>query len=370
MGSIVPLPSPKLNQDLDTRDAKIMYMRYTIYPLMNFQVDWDSSTLKIDDLPIQLAPNLTISKVSDMITAEDLGPLTRQLGEERKQELFDCQIGLLESYSSESRFSSDEADARSKERMYLALAFLRMIRPMREKEFCIQVCEVETGKYESISLEYQPLPLEVPEIQKLYNLRHQDLETFIKGFENFVAAMNGDAWKFRMAVQFYILGHVERGHWKNRYFLWMAGLDALLATRNANHREQLVVKTRVKSMLGEDFPLYTADDFPSYLPFSKPDVTLSKVLEDLFALRNDVIHGHRIETTVFSLPGRRTFESHMNYAEQLIETASIILRNALFKALESSLDPYTSEQASEEFWTSQGLTNSEIKSRYHKIRPN
>jgi len=95
-----------------------------------------------------------------------------------------------------------------------------------------------------------------------------------------------------MAMQYHDAGHWEDKFWKPRFTLWVSGIEALFATDDTNHGGRLVTSERVKYFLGVDTNIYEPGDIPSYLPQAK--FTVSEIIEDVYKLRNYIVHGERV----------------------------------------------------------------------------
>jgi hypothetical protein len=69
--------------------------------------------------------------------------------------------------------------------------------------------------------------VEVVKAHKLSTLRAQDAETLRLLAPEFIRAIQGEFWKFRMAAQFHDLVYFQSYNWKPKFLLWCSALEAL-----------------------------------------------------------------------------------------------------------------------------------------------
>ena len=69
--------------------------------------------------------------------------------------------------------------------------------------------------------------VEIPAVQKFFLLRNRDLIRLQTVASRFLKVMEGEFWKFRMAVSLHEAGHFAALHWKGRMSLWCSALEAI-----------------------------------------------------------------------------------------------------------------------------------------------
>ena len=334
--------------------------RLTICAIRSLELDTEQSFLT---LPIQLGDHLSIEDVSGIMKAEVFETWRDSMSKHRFEDLLHVRYAIVHRYTVAPHQRDPLIDQESWRTVHLVLALMRLIRPMRESGFQTQVEIRSDGSYDSLNIYHDNNWLEVPEVQKLYALRKVDILSLFALRKSFFDVMVSDVWKLRMAVQFFQLGHTETDHWKKRYFCWMAGIDALLSVDQRNHREAKVIVARLSHLLGSDTEIYDPEDFPSYLPSERPTTRVLEGASKVYALRHGVIHGHRLDDSLFQDPFRHGIGGPVTKAEALIEIAGWLLRHCIQKVLiQGTLDPFSSDDQSISYWTNLELTNDKLTS--------
>jgi len=172
--------------------------------------------------------------------------------------------------------------------------------------------------------------------------------------------MRGDFWKFRMATQFYELGHFQPLQPKARYILWCCAMESLFTSSALEHQGSLVAKERIKWFLGEHSSIYGPGDISKLLP--QPSISVGDVINDVYKVRNFIAHGDKIPPALFSEARRKTFGEDVVTFEMLLEAVSFIVRSSLLKILRNGLLVHFADAiAAEAYFEKYGLTKSKLK---------
>lgn len=112
--------------------------------------------------------------------------------------------------------------------------------------------------------------------------------------------------------------------------LWTMGLDMLLMAGRPTP-----FCSRIKNFLGSSTPVFPAMFTWRPTP-SCPSITVSDVVKDLYALRSEIAHGHKIPPsfgTEFDLTGSEgeTIVASLQYSQILSEAALFLLTSCLYK---------------------------------------
>ena len=206
--------------------------------------------------------------------------------------------------------------------------------------------------------------LEVPEVQKLFQLRTRDAELFRSSASEYLRAMAGEYWKFRMAVEFHDAGHFQYLYWKARYSLWSAALESIFTTRHSEHSGSKVAKERIKWLLGGQMRLYPQGDIPPCFPSAQTNLTIADVLDDLYSLRNYLAHGDKIPDSYFRRILRQGINGDLNVPAVCTEALSFIVRNSLVGIIQRGLlEHFKNANTAEAYFSGNGLTRSAIAAR-------
>jgi len=215
-------------------------------------------------------------------------------------------------------------------------ACLRLVRPMRQSAFLIHGDIRDDGSFDVRGFDTPPPDfVEVTEVQKLFLLRNQDTDDLRTYAPEFLRAMRGDFWKYRMAVHFHQLGYFQSLEWKARYLLWCAAIESIYTSHNRGHQGKWVATSRIRWFLGENTSIYAPGDI-SHLPCD-PGLTVGQIVQDLYEMRNFIAHGDKIPDSFFTEIVRDGFGGGVQKSEVLFEAASFIIRASLLRILRDGL---------------------------------
>jgi hypothetical protein len=223
------------------------------------------------------------------------------------------------------------------------------------------------GKFDLIGFDHPYDLLETPQNQKHFKLRTRDAEELKALLPEFLRAMKGEFWKFRMSVQFHELGHFQHLDKKARFLLWASAIESLYTSHHFQHQGSLVAKERIKWFLGETTSIYPQGELLNWL--KDPKLTVGNILNDLYEMRNFHAHGDRLNKHFLEDTLRDGVESKIRVTvhEVLFEAQSFIIRSSLLKILRDGLlDHFTSAGASQAYFVAQHLTKSELQAKYTK----
>jgi hypothetical protein len=199
--------------------------------------------------------------------------------------------------------------------------------------------------------------------QTVMAIRTQDVQDLKSVFPQFRTAMEGNYWKFRMSVDMFQSGYFQQTHWKLRFFMWTAALEALFTSHSSpQHRGSLVAKERVKHLLGATTLIYPAGELSQYEP--DPHLTVENVIDEIYCLRNHIAHGDKVPDYYFQTTGRTGLNGPINKLETLSEAISSIVRRSLLTILKTNLlVNFQDGAASESYFSSLGLTKSKLEQK-------
>ncbi|HTS37924.1 MAG TPA: hypothetical protein VMH04_19770 [Candidatus Solibacter sp.] len=292
---------------------------------------------RFDDslLPATIVPDVTLEKIpKGLLTREAFSIFKNHIAAKTIESFEEISYAIVHRFRGD--FGTGEAETQSMFLVRTLSALLRIIRPMRQRFFAIQGVVKPDGKFEVGPFDSPEDYVELPEAHKLFYLRNQDLLTFQRLAGSFLRVMNTDYWPIRLAVQFHDLGYYTfQRYWKLSWFSWIAGIESLCTENDDEHSGQLVIKERLKRLLGADAVVYEPGDVPSFL--TQPEQTVAGVVDPIYELRNYVMHGQRVPSSFYTQDGRQGVDGKLRKVEELVEALSFLLRKSIQLAIEPNL---------------------------------
>jgi len=350
-------------------------MRFTLYPI-HWVADRHLDPEPFDHhlLPFEIIENVRIEAVAERFRPGTFDLWRRGLGGDLVEVLERVRYAVVHRYNAQAVIEDDQVigeaqhSQASEELLHTLAALLRLIRPMRQHAMMMRGnIRDEDGSFDVTGFDAPNLYIhEVPEVQKLFKLRNQDCHDLRRYATDFLRAMRGEFWKFRMAVQFYELGHFESlpGQWKARLSLWGSAVESIYTTNSRNHQGTLVATERIKWFMGENTNIYAPGDLTEFEV--DPHLTVGQMTNAMYNVRNHLAHGDRIPDLYFSNRVRDGLNGSGMFMEVLFEAVSFIIRTSLVKILrEGLLDHFANASAAEAYFDGHDLTNSKIRFRQH-----
>lgn len=351
-------------------------MRFNLYPIhwvANPHLDPEPFDPHL--LPFDIAEGVRVELVQ--FRAGAFEPHRQNLGNNLIEVMEGVRFALVHRYTPDPIIVDGELigevqhNRRSEKLLREIAACLRLVRPMRQHAMMMRgVVGDEDGRLDVTGFDVPNLWMhEVPEVQKLWSLRNRDCEELRRLAPEFLRAMRGEFWKFRMAVQFYEQGFFQSHpeEWKARLLLWASAIESIYTSNSREHQGTAVATERIKWFLGENTSTYAPGDLSEFE--QDPNLTLGQMVNALYNVRNFVAHGDRIPDWYFSNRVREGMNGAGMFMEVLFETQSFIVRTSLLKILRDGLlDRFADATASEAYFNANGLTNSQIRAR-QRARP-
>jgi hypothetical protein len=314
-----------------------------------------SPAFDFSQLPYSIMQNVEVADVSQLLPPSMFEYMKSEVGRHRLR-FFDgtvkhALVHRYEDHPEADTFEESERMAKRNENLINEIfACSRIVRPTR-RHGSVRGRLNPDGTVNHETTNFPDTALDVPEALKLFAFRNKDLQDLRELISQFLTAIRGEYWPFRMALQYYHMGY-EVNDWKGRYLYW--GSSALHALYSPSS-EKLV--RRIRSFLGEQTPIYPADEHPEF-EFMKPEtITVGDVVDDINCVRNCIAHGERIPDKYFGINGGRTsLSGKVNYISVLDDALAFIVRRTLRRILEENLlDGFTSRHAVSLFWKSRNL---------------
>jgi hypothetical protein len=344
-------------------------MRFTLYPIYWLADNASDEPFDKTALPFDLVEGATIESVSERFRAEAFGrDMRERLGTEVVGKMECVRYAIVHRYEGTPIVVNGEIvgeahrDKGSEALLRNLAACLRLIRPMRQDALLMRGRVTEDGNFDDLSVDIPPLHLiEVPEVQKLFALRNRDADELRAFAPEFLRAMRGDFWKFRMAVDFHERGHFQPLDWKARFLFWCSAIESIYTSHHREHKGSLVATSRIKWLLGENTNIYSLGDIPEAFDLEDPHITINEIVGDLYDMRNFIAHGDKIPDAFLHAVSRQGLGGNVSKPEVLLEAASFIVRTSLLKILRDGLLDYFADAGpAETFFGAQNLTKSAL----------
>lgn len=323
--------------------------------------------------------NLTIEDVSPLITPDtfSLWKTDCFLSQDTISDLQSVAYAVVHRYSTE-RDRDEQIDQRSEELINLAATCLALIRPTRRSRAGHVTGVIKVGGVFDPQFFGAHDPAEVPEIQKLFTIRNQDIELlrsvlpeFLQLYEKDETGRLKDEYEpIRMAVQLYEQAYAIR-YWKARHILWWAAIEALYGNAEDAAMARVYALFGDKNLVdGYRCLIYEQGDIPSCFTVSHDNGhTLGKVLPLIYDVRNSSAHGQKVPDPHFAQvphPVNRT----VCLIDVLAEAATFIIRKTVIEILRRGFrERFKDRNTRDEFWLREyGLNGKQSKKRLKELK--
>jgi hypothetical protein len=314
---------------------------FSLYPIQGLARECGREQFDLSRLPIEIVPGVRIEDVSTYIASDTFKLVERDLGARAVKTLSETHYALVHRHDAKTTFQNGEMVQehayieQSEQLVRKVAACLRVIRPMRQYSNFMRGIVRDDGKFDVRHFQSPADLIAVPEIQALFLLRDKDADDLVTFAPEFLRAMDGNFWKFRMAVQFHELGYwAQEDKWKARYLLWASAIESIY-TSHTNQGSRLA-KRRIKWFLGESTSIYPLEDLADTM-LPDPRISIGLIADDLYKLRNFIAHGDRIPDAYFNKICRSGLNGGVTLYEGLFEAQSFIIRSSLLKILQAGL---------------------------------
>lgn len=198
---------------------------------------------------------------------------------------------------------------------------------------------------------------DVPEIQKLFSVRTQDIELLRDVLPEFIALYKTDEdgklseyEPLRMAIQLYEQGY-SLSQWKPRHILWWSAIEALFGSNEDAAKARVFGLFGNKKLInGFNCCIYEKGDIPTCF-HPQPDSlhTLGKMVPVIYSVRNFSAHGQKVPDSHFS-PVAHPFGNTPGI-DALGEAATFIIRKTVIEILKNGWrSEFKDVKAREQFW--------------------
>ena len=304
-------------------NPKSIKRKATVAPIL--QANWDV----VIDHPIDLLPrrSLTIENVSSLLAEKHFALWKENLSENQIKQVSQARIGVVHRFESAAHIGKDEQE--SKDFVERAIACLHIIRPARGRVQTIQLQILDDADVDVFRFthpeETQP---NIPQSDVLNTIRTQDFSTLQSVLPKFLSLWDGGPHHIFRAVRYFLTGYSGIHEPIAQVLIWVAGIEAVLSKGEPLGPSETVHE--LFTSINGDWNIY---EDSALCEFTKVDVQLRQIGEDIFKLRNLFAHGGWIPEEWVGKTGRPSTTGTVEYAEMLREASAAILRKLLMNWL-------------------------------------
>jgi hypothetical protein len=346
-----------------------MPQNFTLYTIYALGQQRDDEPFDLTRLPLEVVEGVRIEDLRPLLKEDAFDYVTPQMGTWAVDHLKRSNYAFVHRYEAGHRIIDGELvqEHELMEESSILLRnlaeCLRLIRPMRQITETIHGKVGADGSLDINGFDHPVNLLETPQNQKLFRMRNRDADDLLAYAPEFLRAMDGEFWKFRMATQFHLLGHFQHWDWKARYLLWSSAMESIYTSHSPEHKGSLVAKERIKWFLDGNTSLYPAGELSPYE--TDPNLKVADVVDRVYEVRNYLAHGDRLPDQYFQKGWRKGIDSQpLNVLEGLFEAINFIIRSSLLRILRDGLlDHFADATASEAYFGSLGLTRKALKKK-------
>jgi hypothetical protein len=296
----------------------------TIVPLL--PISWELE--KSASLPVYERKGLYVENVEGLVKTTHLELWREYLSDNQRKYADRMKIALVHRFESRGHIGKEEGE--SKSLVDGAAACLQILRPTRSRSQVIQLRFLEDQSVDVISFtQPQDNPPNVPQSDILNTIRQTDISRLRSLLPSFLMlSKSGPENVFRAAKNF-LIGYSEISEPFAQVLVWMAGIESMLSS----DADESFARKRDRLLRVID-PSWNVYEDSATEEFTKADVRLLDILDDLFSFRNRLVHGGWVPEEWQKREGRPTASGAIDYADVLREASAAILRKLLIDWLD------------------------------------
>ncbi len=308
----------------------------------------------------ELLSGLTVEDVSPLITDETFSLWTKDcyVSRDAAEALRGVRYAIVNRYVSPTQRHL-ELDRQSTELVNMAVACLLLVRPTRRsRAMNVPGIIKDNGTLDPHGFSASHEAADVPEVQKLFTVRNQDIDflrAILPEFIQLYQKSNGgklfDGYEpLRMAIQLYEQGYALT-HWKPRHILWWSAIEALYGSNENAAKARIYALFGSGNLLaGSKCPIYEKGDIPScYYPSPESIHTLGTMVPLVYSVRNASAHGQRVPDSNFAQVAHPFGQAIA--IDVLAEAATFIIRKTVTEILKRGWrEKFKDVKARECFW--------------------
>ena len=323
--------------------------------------------------------NLTIEDVSHLITDKTflLWKNECHVSKRTFESLESVKFAIVQRQSSPN-YGDGGLETRATLLIESAGSCLALIRPTRRsRAMHIRGVIKSDGSFDPRGFSAKEDVADVPEIQKLFAVREQDINLLTSLLPEFMrlyqknehGKLKDDYEPIRMAVQLYGEAY-SLSYWKARHILWWSAIEALYGNNEVAAMARIYALFGAKKLVdGYKCPIYEEGDIPScFFPSSDSLHMLGEMMPLIYSVRNASAHGQKVPDSHF-VPIPHPLGQGIVGIDALAEAATFVIRKTVIEILKRGWrDEFKDQDAREKFWLYQyGLDKKQSKKRLKEM---
>lgn len=338
-----------------------LYDKVQFSPINGASAPWSLETPLAGPYRILASENLTIEDVSDLIKPDTFSLWKKEchVSKRTADSLDSVKFAIVRRHRSPN--SGDGGlETRSTLLIDYAASCLALIRPTRRsRAMHIRGVMKQDGSFDPYGFSARENLADVPEIQKLFVVRDQDVQLLTTVLPEFIqlyqkdehGKLKADYEPLRMAVQLYGEGYAL-SYWKARHILWWSAIEALYGNCEDAAMARIYAFFGNKNLVdGYKCPIYERGDIPScFYPPTDSLHPLGKMVPLIYDVRNASAHGQKVPDLHF-VPVPHPLGQGVVGLDALAEAATFIIRKTVIEVLKRGWrDKFKDRAAREDFW--------------------
>jgi hypothetical protein len=286
-------------------------------------------------LPFQMA-DFSVESVEGFLKSENfsLWSQSNYISKRTLESFERAKVALVHPFTSGYGMGKDDED--SKELLGRAFACLRVVKPTRTP-FSVAQCRIkQDGGLDVLGFTSpaNALPINLPRSEILNDITDSDLEQLRRMWPHYRSIRESGPEHLRRATRYYETGYSELRAGDLQFTTWVMGIEALYAEDEEPCSDGML-RERIVQDIGPSTDIYEG----RYVhPAAPGPERLSQALDDLFELRDRLVHGAWAPKSWFEKTVRLDITgTPVSLPDALREAASFILRTGLQKKLLAGL---------------------------------
>jgi len=355
------------------------YDKIQFFPISGTMAGWGEEAPLAGPYQILPSENLTIENVSHLITPNTFSLWKNgcHVSKRTAESLESVRFAIVRRHSSPNP-ADGGPETYSTLLIDYAASCLDLIRPTRRsRAMHVRGVIKPDGTFDPQGFSAREDLADVPEIQKLFAVREEDIQLLIAVLPEFRQLyqkdQNGklldDYEPLRMAIQLHGEGYAL-SYWKARHILWWSAIEALYGNSEDAAIARIYAFFGNKNLVdGYKCPIYEKGDIPScFYPPADSLHTLGKMVPLIYEVRNASAHGQKVPDSHF-VPVPHPFGQGVAGLDALAEAVTFIVRKTVIEILKRGLrDKFRDRAVREDFWLYQyGLDKKQSRKRLREL---
>lgn len=351
------------------------YDKIQFFPISGACAPWSLETPLTGPYQVVASENLTIENLSHLITPStfSLWKSGCHVSKQTAESLECVKFAIVRRHSSPNP-GDGGLETHSTLLIDYVASCLALIRPTRRsRAMHIRGVIKPDGSFDPYGFSAREDLADVPEIQKLFVVREQDIELLTSILPEFIqlyqkdehGKLTDDYEPLRMAVQLYGEGYAL-SYWKARHILWWSAIEALYGNSEEAAMARIYAFLGNKSLVdGYKCPIYEKGDIPScFYPSADSLHTLGEMVPFIYKVRNASAHGQKVPDLHF-VPVPHPLGQGVVGIDALAEAATFIIRKTVVEILKRGWrEKFKDRDTRDDFWLYEyGLDKKQSKKR-------